>query len=152
MGKNIVAIDLFCGAGGLTKGLSDSGIRVIKGYDLDNRVSKTYEKNNKNSKFFHLDIVNLKKDNLTKNINIFFELKIFKIKIKKAKMPNPRRNKDRAPRKFLPKRKINMVKNINRQKPAISNNRSKMTEIIPLVSRIPFLFFKPIILTISPPQ
>ena len=31
----IAAIDLFCGTGGLTRGLIDAGIPVIAGYDLD---------------------------------------------------------------------------------------------------------------------
>ena len=46
MGK-IVAIDLFCGAGGLTKGLLDAGIDVVAGFDIDDASKKTYEHNNK---------------------------------------------------------------------------------------------------------
>ena len=44
--KRIFAIDLFCGIGGLTKGLELAGINVIKGYDFDKSVKQTYEKNN----------------------------------------------------------------------------------------------------------
>ncbi len=32
----VKAIDLFCGAGGLTHGLIKSGINVIAGYDIEN--------------------------------------------------------------------------------------------------------------------
>lgn len=64
MKKEIVAVDLFCGVGGLTKGLSNAGIKVIKGYDSDEKASETYEKNNKGSKFFHMDITKLKKKDL----------------------------------------------------------------------------------------
>ncbi|PIN89357.1 DNA (cytosine-5-)-methyltransferase [Candidatus Pacearchaeota archaeon CG10_big_fil_rev_8_21_14_0_10_34_76] len=75
--KKLVAVDLFCGAGGLTRGLSEAGISVLKGYDFDEKASETYEKNNKNSKFFHIDVVNLKKEELMNGIdrkNNFFLL------------------------------------------------------------------------------
>ena len=54
--KTIVAIDLFCGAGGLTRGLLDAGIKVKKGYDIDSKLKKTYEKNNGIAKFYSKDI------------------------------------------------------------------------------------------------
>jgi DNA (cytosine-5)-methyltransferase 1 len=56
------AIDFFCGAGGLTRGLLDAGINVVAGIDMNNCCRLTYEKNNKPAKFFHSDIqeVNLK--------------------------------------------------------------------------------------------
>ena len=41
----IKAIDFFCGAGGLTRGLLDAGISVVAGIDNDNRIRKTYESN-----------------------------------------------------------------------------------------------------------
>ena len=40
------AIDLFCGIGGLTKGLSLSGITVQAGIDIDDSCRFAYEKNN----------------------------------------------------------------------------------------------------------
>jgi DNA (cytosine-5)-methyltransferase 1 len=43
----IKAIDFFCGAGGLTQGLLDSGIEVMLGIDNDASVGETYEKNNR---------------------------------------------------------------------------------------------------------
>ena len=52
----IKAIDLFCGAGGLTRGLLDVGIDVAAGVDSDVRVKETYEKNNTPSRFIHADI------------------------------------------------------------------------------------------------
>lgn len=58
MTKEIIAIDLFCGAGGLTRGLIDSGIRVLRGYDLDKNAKKTYESNN-GSEFHARDISSL---------------------------------------------------------------------------------------------
>ena len=44
--KEIVAIDLFCGIGGLTKGLSIAGINVIAGLDNDESCKFAYETNN----------------------------------------------------------------------------------------------------------
>lgn len=52
---NCCAIDLFCGIGGLTKGLSLSGINVIAGFDIDSTCQFAYERNN-SSKFYLMDI------------------------------------------------------------------------------------------------
>ncbi len=52
----IKAIDFFCGAGGLTRGLLDSGIKVLAGVDNDSKLEETYKNNNKPSKFFSTDI------------------------------------------------------------------------------------------------
>lgn len=54
--RKIVAVELFCGCGGLTKGLRNAGIRVIKGIDMDKTAKKTYEKNNPSSIFVQADI------------------------------------------------------------------------------------------------
>jgi DNA (cytosine-5)-methyltransferase 1 len=42
----IQAIDFFCGAGGLTKGLLDAGVDVRLGIDFDEKAEKTYTNNN----------------------------------------------------------------------------------------------------------
>ena len=44
------AIDLFCGAGGLTCGMRQAGIDVVAGFDLDEKCKFAYENNN-NAKF-----------------------------------------------------------------------------------------------------
>ena len=46
--KNLPAqiIDLFCGVGGLTRGLLNSGLEVISGFDIDATCKYTYEHNN----------------------------------------------------------------------------------------------------------
>jgi DNA (cytosine-5)-methyltransferase 1 len=49
------AVDLFCGIGGLTKGLSLSGVNVVAGIDIDEKCKFAYEKNN-NSTFIHKDV------------------------------------------------------------------------------------------------
>jgi DNA (cytosine-5)-methyltransferase 1 len=43
----IVAVDLFCGAGGLTKGLRDAGIDVRLGIDIDPACEYPYRANNR---------------------------------------------------------------------------------------------------------
>jgi DNA (cytosine-5)-methyltransferase 1 len=45
--KRISAVDLFCGAGGLTFGLNKAGIDVCVGVDLDKSCKYAYERNNK---------------------------------------------------------------------------------------------------------
>ena len=51
----IVAIDLFCGVGGLTHGFIKAGINVSAGIDMDQSCKYAYEKNNP-SKFIEKDI------------------------------------------------------------------------------------------------
>ena len=55
-GQTIKAIDFFCGAGGLTRGLLNAGISVVAGVDDDVRLRETYETNNNPSRFIAEDI------------------------------------------------------------------------------------------------
>jgi DNA (cytosine-5)-methyltransferase 1 len=50
------SFDFFCGIGGLTRGLSGAGIRVLAGFDVDEECRLTYEKNNPGVKFIRKDI------------------------------------------------------------------------------------------------
>ena len=54
--QRFTAIDFFCGGGGMTCGLRQSGIDVIAGVDFDPAVGETYEFNNPGSKFINSDI------------------------------------------------------------------------------------------------
>jgi DNA (cytosine-5)-methyltransferase 1 len=47
MKKKLKAIDFFCGAGGITCGLQQAGIKVLAGVDIDITCMETYEKNNR---------------------------------------------------------------------------------------------------------
>lgn len=58
MEKKIIAVDLFCGIGGLTYGLEKTGIKVVAGIDLDESCRFAYEKNN-NVEFIHKNITEL---------------------------------------------------------------------------------------------
>lgn len=63
--KEIVAIDFFCGCGGVTSGMKKAGINVLAGFDNDLGVSYAYEENNKPAKFIQADIEQ-KEDNIFK--------------------------------------------------------------------------------------
>ncbi len=56
---NATAVDLFCGAGGLTRGLLDAGISVAAGYDIDAACEFAYEHNNKGVKFHKESVADL---------------------------------------------------------------------------------------------
>ena len=62
-----MAVDLFCGIGGLSHGLQLSGLRVNAGFDIDATCKYAYEFNN-NSEFIEADVANLNAD----RINAFF--------------------------------------------------------------------------------
>ena len=69
MTSNIICIDLFCGCGGLTKGLRDAGINVVKGVDIDVTAKNTYEKNNPGSIFVEGDLKHITADMLMKGVD-----------------------------------------------------------------------------------
>ncbi len=62
----MIAIDFFCGGGGMTRGLIDAGIDVLAGIDNNPKCQDTYEKNNKNE-YFLCDICELKPEDLLKH-------------------------------------------------------------------------------------
>ena len=57
--RQIYGVDLFCGAGGLTRGLLDAGIKIRAGVDLDPVCQYPYEHNNP-SKFIEKSVTDLK--------------------------------------------------------------------------------------------
>lgn len=62
---SVEIVDLFCGIGGLTRGLLDAGLNVIAGFDLDNTCKYTYEKNNK-VVFHNMNIRNMTKEDVNR--------------------------------------------------------------------------------------
>lgn len=60
-------IDLFCGAGGLSKGFMDAGFDVIFGIDWDDAALKTFENNHGRAEALKIDLFNLD------NVNIISE-------------------------------------------------------------------------------
>lgn len=57
MGKYTV-LDLFCGAGGLSKGFMDAGFDVALGIDFDEAALKTFQENHGTAKAMKLDLFN----------------------------------------------------------------------------------------------
>lgn len=61
------AVDLFCGAGGLTQGLLKAGIPVTAGYDIDEACRYAYDHNNSPSKFYNNSVTEIKANQLAKH-------------------------------------------------------------------------------------
>jgi DNA (cytosine-5)-methyltransferase 1 len=59
-----IAIDLFCGAGGLTHGLLNAGVKVVAGYDIDPACQFAYEENNKGVSFICKSVSTVSADEL----------------------------------------------------------------------------------------
>lgn len=57
--KDVVCVDLFCGAGGLTQGLIEAGLNVVAGVDFDESCRFPYEANHKDIKFEQADVAEL---------------------------------------------------------------------------------------------
>jgi DNA (cytosine-5)-methyltransferase 1 len=56
MSRGVSVIDLFCGVGGLTRGMQDAGLPVLAGVDLDPNCRYPYEANNDHAVFIERDI------------------------------------------------------------------------------------------------
>ena len=68
--KQLMAVDFFCCAGGVTCGFQQAGIKVLGGIDIDGTYKDTYEKNNIGSKFIQSDIASLQFNTLEKELGI----------------------------------------------------------------------------------
>lgn len=66
---SIVAVDLFCGVGGLTHGLRKAGVDVVAGYDIDPACQWPFEKNNRGATFHKVDVAALSSSELVKHFN-----------------------------------------------------------------------------------
>ena len=64
----IKAVDLFCGAGGLTHGLQQAGIDVVAGYDVEESCRFAYEHNNQ-AKFINQDVTVLPKEEVQAHLS-----------------------------------------------------------------------------------
>lgn len=68
--KVLNAIDLFCGAGGLTEGLKQAGFNVLAGVEINPIAVSTYRLNHPESVCFEVDIRKLTSELLLSNLNI----------------------------------------------------------------------------------
>jgi len=74
MKKNIlkkpIAVDLFCGAGGLSLGLKRAGFNILAAIDSDESVCLTFKKNHKGTEVINADISKLTVNGLLGRLNI----------------------------------------------------------------------------------
>ncbi len=56
--RNFKVVDLFCGAGGLSKGFLDAGYNVVLGVDYDDSALKTFQENHGSATAMKLDLYN----------------------------------------------------------------------------------------------
>lgn len=61
----IEAVDLFCGVGGLTRGLVEAGVRVHAGFDIDRHCRHPYSANN-GAAFVEKSVVNVTGDEINR--------------------------------------------------------------------------------------
>lgn len=66
--KQINAIDLFCGAGGLSLGFQNAGVNILLGIDNDAKALEVFEKNHNNAKTICGDITQIHYDDVIKKI------------------------------------------------------------------------------------
>jgi DNA (cytosine-5)-methyltransferase 1 len=62
----VVGIDLFCGAGGLTRGLKDAGISIVAGIDMDSACEFPFTSNNRGARFINADVNEIDGEELSK--------------------------------------------------------------------------------------
>lgn len=70
MKKKPIAIDLFCGAGGLSEGLQVAGFDIASAVDFNHAAALTYQENHKNTKFIEADISHLEVKDFLKRTNL----------------------------------------------------------------------------------
>ena len=63
--RNYPVVDMFCGAGGLTRGFVDSGFDVVAGIDNDEACRFPFEKNNGNVRFLNKKIEDITLDEIS---------------------------------------------------------------------------------------
>ena len=66
--KNIIAVDLFSGAGGTTSGLKKAGIKVAVAVEIDKWAAQTYRHNNTEVVLFEADIRDISGKEIIENI------------------------------------------------------------------------------------
>lgn len=65
--REVVAVDLFCGVGGLTYGLRQAGVRVVAGYDIDASCRYAYEENSPGAVFHEKSVTELTAEELAEH-------------------------------------------------------------------------------------
>jgi len=70
MNSNLRAVDFFCGAGGMSYGLSQAGVQVLAGIDNATDCKKTYESNIVGARYIRHNITTLSAPELGRRLNL----------------------------------------------------------------------------------
>lgn len=62
--SDVVCVDLFCGAGGLTQGLRQAGVKVVAGVDFEEACKHPFEANHEGVVFHQADVAGLESSTL----------------------------------------------------------------------------------------
>ena len=68
--NNLTAIDLFCGAGGLTLGLKQAGFSVVAGVELNPIAAETYRLNHDDVEVYEKDICDINPSDILAKLNL----------------------------------------------------------------------------------
>jgi len=67
---NYKLVDFFCGAGGMSCGFAQAGVKVIAGIDIEKQFEATYLANHKDAKFINENIIQYQPETLVDKIGI----------------------------------------------------------------------------------
>ncbi|WP_158859343.1 DNA cytosine methyltransferase [Lunatibacter salilacus] len=70
MKNKFMAVDFFSGAGGMSCGFSQAGVKILAGIDIDNQFKQTYLANHKGAKFINKDIIRYQPEDLQEELNL----------------------------------------------------------------------------------
>jgi DNA (cytosine-5)-methyltransferase 1 len=68
--SKLKAVDFFCSGGGMSFGMSNAGVKILAGIDVDINCKETYESNIKGAKFLHKDVFEYKETELETELNL----------------------------------------------------------------------------------
>ena len=63
-------VDFFCGAGGMSCGFSQAGVKVLGGIDIEDQFKDTYLANNPKAKYINQDIIQYQPEQLEKDLEL----------------------------------------------------------------------------------
>jgi len=68
--RNLTAVDLFCGCGGISSGLKHAGFTVIAGADVERKYAVTFKHNFPDAKLFHGNLTKITTEKFMKELNL----------------------------------------------------------------------------------
>ena len=111
--EEITTLDLFCGAGGFSKGFESAGYNIVAGIDYKENFKETYLQNHEKSSFIHYDLLNGVLDEFQKE-NIDFIIGSPPCQgFSDARGNRDEKNKDHKLRNSLPFRHIEWVDSLS---------------------------------------